>query len=81
MKLEICTPHNIEIMMGSEIMIVLIYLRGGLRLVDLRGGSYEDSLKQLKNKKATINLGNNDDNCFQYALTVALNHALMLNQN
>ena len=45
MKLEICTPHNIEIMMGSEIMIVLIYLRGGLRLVDLRGGSYEDSLK------------------------------------
>ena len=32
-----------------------------------RGGSYIDSPKWLKNKK-TI------DNCFQYALTVALNH-------
>ena len=28
----------------------------------------------LKNKKATINPKNNDDNCFQYALTVVLNH-------
>ena len=39
-----------------------------------RGGSYIDSLKWLKNKKATINPKNNDDNCFQYALTVALNY-------
>ena len=39
-----------------------------------RDGSYIDSPKWLKNKKATLNPENNDDNCFQYALTVALNH-------
>ena len=39
-----------------------------------RGGSYIDSPKWLKNKKATINPKNNDDKCFQYALTVVLNH-------
>ena len=39
-----------------------------------RRRSYVDPPKQLKNKKATINSKNNDDNCFQYALTVALNH-------
>ena len=39
-----------------------------------RGGSYIDSPKWLKNKKATINPKNKDDKCFQYALTVALNY-------
>ena len=39
-----------------------------------RGGSYIDSPEWLKNKKATINPTNNEDNCFQYPLTVALNH-------
>ena len=39
-----------------------------------RGGSYIDSPEWLKNKNATINPKNNDDNCFQYAITVALNH-------
>ena len=39
-----------------------------------RGGSYIDSPKWLKNKKATINSKNNNDKCFQYAITVALNH-------
>ena len=39
-----------------------------------RGGSYIDSPEWLKNKKATINPKNNDDNCFQYALTVALDY-------
>ena len=39
-----------------------------------RGGSYIDSLKWLKNKKATINPKNKDDKCFQYPLTVALNY-------
>ena len=29
-----------------------------------RGGSYIDSPEWLKNKKATINPKNNDDNCF-----------------
>ena len=39
-----------------------------------RGGSYIDSPKWLKNKEATIEPKNNDDKCFQYALTVALNY-------
>ena len=39
-----------------------------------RGGSYIDSPKWLKNKKATINPKNNDNKYFQYALTVALNY-------
>ena len=39
-----------------------------------RGRSYIDSPEWLKNKRATINPKNNDDSCFQYALTVALNH-------
>ena len=39
-----------------------------------RGGSYTDSPEWLKNQKATINPKNNDDKCFQYALTVALNN-------
>ena len=39
-----------------------------------RGGSYIDSPKWLKTKKATINSKNNDDKCFQYAVTVALNY-------
>ena len=38
-----------------------------------RGGSYIDSPKRLKDKKSTINPKNNDDKCFQYAVTLALN--------
>ena len=39
-----------------------------------RGGSYIDSPEWLKSKKATTNPKNNDDKCFQYAVTVALNY-------
>ena len=39
-----------------------------------RGGSYIDSPKWLKDKKSTINQKNNDHKCFQYAVTLALNH-------
>ena len=39
-----------------------------------RGGSFKDSPKWLKNKKSIIIPKNNDDKCFQYAITVALNH-------
>ena len=39
-----------------------------------RSGSYIDSPKWLKNKNATTNPKNNDDKCFQYATTIALNH-------
>ena len=38
-----------------------------------RDGSYIDSPKWLKDKKLTINPKNNDDKCFQYAVTLALN--------
>ena len=46
-----------------------------LRKISLnRSGSYIDSPKWLKNKKAIINPKNNDGKCFQYAITVSLNH-------
>ena len=57
---------------GSEFVLDSIdhLQRIGLK----RGGSYIDSPEWLKYKKATINPKNNDDNYFQYALTVALSH-------
>ena len=39
-----------------------------------RGRSYIDSSEWVKNKKATINLKNNDDKFFQYALKASLNY-------
>ena len=40
-----------------------------------RGGSYADSPDWIKNKKASINPTNKNDNkCFLYAVTVTLNH-------
>ena len=40
-----------------------------------RGGSYIDSPEWLRNKLATINSKSYDDNnCFQYAITITLNH-------
>ena len=36
--------------------------------------TYIDSPECLKNKKASINSKNNNDNCLEYAVTVALNH-------
>ena len=39
-----------------------------------KGGSYIESPKWLKDKKCTVNQKNNDNNCFQYATTLALNH-------
>ena len=44
-----------------------------------RGGSYIDSPEWLKNKKATRNPKNNDDNCFQYATTAVLNYKQIKN--
>ena len=38
-----------------------------------RGGSYIDSPKWLKDKKSIINPNNNDNKCFQYEVTLALN--------
>ena len=45
----------------------------------IRGGSYINYLECLKNKKAIINPENNEDNYFQYALPVALNHQNIVN--
>ena len=39
-----------------------------------RGSSYTDSPDWIKKKKATINPKNTDNNCFQYAATIALNY-------
>ena len=39
-----------------------------------RDGSDIDSPEWLKNKKATINLKNNDNKFFQYAITASLNY-------
>ena len=68
-------------MRGSEFIFDCVdALYYDLNKVSLsRGGSYIDSLKWLKNKKATIKPKNSDDKCFQYALTVALNHEQIKN--
>ena len=43
--------------------------------VDLkRSGSYIETPDWIKKKKATINVENDDDKCFQYSITVALNY-------
>ena len=65
-----------ESMNGSEFIFDSVdALYYDLNTVSLsRGRSYIDSPEWLKNKKATINPKNNDDKCFQYALTVALNY-------
>ena len=39
-----------------------------------RGGSYIDSSICIKSKKAIINLKYNEDKCFRYTISVALNH-------
>ena len=66
-----------EPMRGSEFVYdgvdVLYYNFNKVSLS--RGGSYIDSPKWLKDKKATINPQNKkDDRCFKYAVTVALNY-------
>ena len=43
-----------------------------------RGGLYIDSRKWFKNKKVTKNPKNNDDKCFQCAVTVALTIKIFL---
>ena len=43
--------------------------------IDLkRSGSYIEAPDWIKNKKTTINVENDDDKCFQYSVTVALNY-------
>ena len=44
-----------------------------------RGGWYIDSPEWLKNKRATINWKNEDNECFKYAITATLNHKRIKN--
>ena len=64
-------------MKGSEFAfdsVDLLYYKLHKKTLN-RGGSYIDSPEWLKSKKAIINLKNiNNDMCFQYTVTVALNH-------
>ena len=74
--LQKCQEGLEKSMKGSEFIFDSIdVLSYNLKKISLnRGGSYIDSPKWLKNKKATINPKNYDDKCFQYAVTAALNH-------
>ena len=60
---------------GSQFIFESVYLLYySLQEISLnRGGSYIDSPEWLKNKKATINPKIEDNECFKYAITVALN--------
>ena len=63
-------------MRGSEFIfnsIDLLYYRLN-KIPSKRGGSYIDSPDWIKNKRATINPKNKDNECFKYAITIALNH-------
>ena len=62
-----------ENMRGSEFNFDLSHYN--LHKINLRKvGSYIDFPEWLKNKKVAISSENNDDKCFQYSLTVALNY-------
>ena len=65
-----------EKMKGSDFAFDAVnYLYYDLNKISIsKGGSYIDSPKWLKDKKSTINPKNNDYKCFQYAVTLALNH-------
>ena len=66
-----------ESMRGSQFTfdsVDLLYYNQQKVSLNRKGSSYIDYPEWLHNKKATINPKNNDDNCFQYALTVALNY-------
>ena len=61
---------------GSNYIFENVYMLGihfhNIKLK--RGESYIKSPKWISDKKATINLSNKDNKCFQYPITVALNH-------
>ena len=65
-----------ESMRGCEFVpngIDLLYYK--LQKTSLkRSGSYIKSFQWLKNKKATINPKNDDDNCLHYSITAAVNY-------
>ena len=69
--------NNLESMKGSAFVFDYIHLfyYKFHKVSPNRGGSHIDSPDWIKNKKAAINPINKKDNkCFQYAVTVILNH-------
>ena len=76
---------NIEIMFGDDIIEQLFEsllqkyeenLQNKMKRLDFEfdvNFLYYDSPKWLKDKKSIINPKNNDNKCFQYAITLALN--------
>ena len=68
-------------MKGSDFIFNGInYLYYGLNRITIsKGGSYIESPKWLKDKKCCINQKNNDNKCFQYAATLALNIIVLIN--
>ena len=63
-------------MKGSEFVfhyVQLLYYRCH-KINPNCGQLYIDSPDWIKNKKSTINLINKKNKCFQYAVTVVLNH-------
>ena len=69
--------NNLESMKGSEFVldyVHLLYYKCHKVNPNL-GGLYIDSPDWIKNEKATINcINKNDSKCFEYAVTVVLNH-------
>ena len=69
--------NNLESVKGSDFIfhyVHLLYYKCH-EINPNRGGSYINSPDWIKNKKATINpIKGTDNECFQYAVTVALNH-------
>ena len=65
-----------ESMRGSEFLFDYVeFLNYIIHKVDLkRSRSYIETPEWLKNKGATTNCQNDDDKCFQYAITIALNY-------
>ena len=69
--------NNLESMRGSEFFFDYVHLLScKCHKINLsRGGSYIGSPDWIKHKKTTINpIHKKDNKCFQYAVTVALNH-------
>ena len=66
-----------EPMRGSDFVFDYVALLNYIfHKIDMkRSGSYIEAPKWIKNKKATINTQNKDDDkCFQYAVTITLNY-------
>ena len=58
---------------------MLIYYYGLHKISLNRGGSYIDSPEWLKNKRATINPKNKDNECLKHSIIAALTHQKIKN--